>query len=192
MIVSFRCKLLRPDVDYETRNVIARSMITDGNYRQFYDAADKDKDYDITIKTRRDHRSLDANAYYHVLLNKIATAMGVSMNEVKNMTLSRYGQLALKDGRPVEFLIPEDEDVSMREDVHLKPTDQLEFITNYDHDNMFRWHQLVRGSHTYDTAEMTALISGTISEAREAGLTDAEIMTPNERKQLNEVYGLNL
>ncbi len=36
---------------------------------------------------------------------------------------------------------------------------------------------VIRGSHTYDTAEMAKLISGTVYEAKEHGI---ETMTPNE------------
>ena len=78
----FRVKLLQPEVDYMTGRVIARQEVIEGNYREFYDVADKDKDFDVSIRRHRNHRSLDANAYYHVLINKIAGKLDVSMAEV--------------------------------------------------------------------------------------------------------------
>ena len=185
---TFRATTALPEIGYTSGAVIARFYIQDGNYRKWYDAADKVKEYDITITPHRERRSLDANAYYHVLITKIAKAMGVSMAEVKNMTLSRYGQLELVDGKPVEFLISDDVDISKREDIHLQPTGTAEYINGY-HRSCYR---VIRGSHTYNTDEMSALIKGTIEDARDAGLTDAEIMTPNERKALREAYGVTI
>ena len=49
----------------------------------------------------------------------------------------------------------------------------------------------VRGSHTYNSKEMSVLIDGTISEAIDAGLTEAEIMSTREKKILEEVYGID-
>lgn len=184
----FRAKLLEPEVDYTSGRVIARALVAGGNYREFYDAADKDKDYDVEIKRHRAHRSLDANAYYHVLCGKIADVMGLSKAEVKNMTLSAYGQLELIDGKPIEYLIPDDVHVERREDMHLQPTDDVEF----NRGTLCRWYRLLRGSKTLDTAEFSRLIQGTISDAREAGLTDAEIMTPKEKEQLRQVYGIEV
>ena len=185
----FKTRLLTPERDYQTGRVIARQEVIEGNYAEFYDVADKEKEYDLDIKRHRRKRSLDANAYYHVLLNKIATAIGSSMAEVKNYTLSRYGQLEVDDdGKPIEILVPDEAKVEKREDIHLQATSELE----YSRGRFRRWYRIVRGSHTYNTAEFSALLTGTISEAREAGLTDAEIMTPNERQALKEAYGVDI
>lgn len=184
----FKATLGMPEVGYISGGVIARLYMLDGDYREWYDAADQNKEYDVDIRPHRERRSLDANAYYHVLLNKMAKAMGVSMAEVKNATLGRYGQLELVDDKPVEFLIPDDARVERRTDIHLQPTADVEF----NRGRLCRWYRVVRGSRTYNTAEFSALLTGTISDARDAGLTDAEIMTPSERSQLEEVYGVRL
>ena len=185
----FRTKLLQPEVDYKTGRVIARQEVLEGNYREFYDIADKTKDYDITFKRHRNHRSLDANAYYHVLVRKIAHAVGSSAAEIKNATLGRYGQLEVDaDGKPLEVSLPDDVDVAKRTDIHLTPTSEVE----YKNGKLYRWYQWIRGSKSYDSAEMYRLIRGTIEDAKEAGLSDAEIMTPSEREILGQVYGVKL
>ena len=185
----FRVKLLQPEVDYMSGRVIARQEVIEGNYREFYDIADKDKHFDVSIKRHRNHRSLDANAYYHVLINKIAGKLDVSMSEVKNLTLGRYGQLELdEEGKPIEFAIQDNFDVSKRSDVHLLPTSEVE----YRRGKVFRIYQLIRGSHTYNSSEMYHLIRGTIEDAKDAGLTEAEIMTPREREILGQIYGVKL
>ena len=185
----FKVRLLQPEIDYETRRVIARQEIIEGNYREFYDIANKDKEYDVSIKRHHKKRSLDANAYYHVLLNKIARALDTSLAEVKNLTLGRYGQLEVdSDGKPIEIKWPEEDAVEKRTDIHLLPTAEIDI----DHGRVYRWHKVIRGSRTYNAAEMYHLIQGTISEAKDAGLSDSEIMTPGERELLGNVYGVKL
>ena len=88
----FRIKLLQPEIDYTTRRVIARFEVNEGNYREFYDIADKEKEFDLSIKRHRNKRSLDANAYFHVLCGKIADKIGSSKIEVKNRMIALYGQ----------------------------------------------------------------------------------------------------
>ena len=41
----------------------------------------------------------------------------------------------------------------------------------------------------YTSREMALLIKGTISEAKEIGMSDAEIVSPRELAMLKELYG---
>ena len=185
----FRTRILQPEVDYKTGRVIARHEILEGNYREFYDVANKEKEYDISIKRHYNRRSLDANAYYHVLIRKIAKALDTSEAEVKNATLGRYGQLEIdSEGRPIELSIPDNVAVEKSPTLHLLPTTEIE----YKHGKVYRWYRLLRGSKSLNRSEMYHLIQGTISDARDAGLTEAEIMTPTEREILGQVYGMKL
>lgn len=45
---------------------------------------------DITAKKHRKKRSLDANAYFHVLVGKIADRLGISKTRCKNILIGRY------------------------------------------------------------------------------------------------------
>lgn len=54
----------------------------------------------------------------------------------------------------------------------------------------YRVYVMLRGSHTYDTAEMARLISGLIEDCRDSGMEDSEIMTPMEKQRLFEQYGI--
>ena len=47
---------------------------------------------DIQIKKFRRKRSLDANAYFHVLVDKLAGKLGISKPRCKNLMIGRYGQ----------------------------------------------------------------------------------------------------
>jgi hypothetical protein len=190
----FTTRLLQPEVDYETGRVIARQEILSGNYREFYDVADKEKDYDLSLKRHRNTRSLNANSYFHVLCGKIADKIGSSKIEVKNRMISLYGQPYVIDGK-LDYLIVRDSlPVEKWESIHLQPTAQTKVLKGI----MYRVYINMR--HTgkndeddgYDTQEMSVLINGTVSEAREIGLSEAEIMSPNEKRMLEERYGLKI
>lgn len=188
----FEGKLLQPECDFVTRHPIARIEILDGNFREFYDVADKNKVYDIEIKRHHGRRSLDSNAYFHVLCDKIAEKIGSSKAEVKNRMMALYGQAErLEDGSVVTMTIRDDYDISKFEHLHLRPTAEVKV----EDDKVYRKYIVIRNSgwkdhKGYDSREMALLIQGTISEAQQIGMTNAEIMSPREYKILKELYGL--
>lgn len=188
----FEVKLLQPECDFVSRHPIARLEILDGNYREFWDIADKEKVFDVEIKRHREKRSLNANAYFHVLCDKIAEKIGASKAEVKNLMMIRYGQAQrLPDGSLMTVTIRTDADVSNFEHLHLRPTSEVEEKDG----KLYRTYIVIRGSgwkgkEGYDTNEMALLIKGAISEAREVGIPDAEIMSPREYAMLKELYGV--
>lgn len=185
----FKAKLLQPEIDYETGRVIARQEILEGNYREFYDIQNKEKEYDIQIRRHRKKRSLDANAYYHVLIGKIAAAVGSSLPEIKNQTIARYGQMELdEDGKPVYMIIREDKQVEKFEELHLAPTTQVQELRGV----LYRVYHVMRGSHELNSREMSDLIAGTISDAKDAGLSDADIMSTREKEMLEKQYGVKV
>ena len=185
----FRAKLEKPELDYSTREIIARIRITAGNYREWFDQADKDKEYDLTIKRHRQKRSLDANSYFHVLVGKIAEKVGSSTAEVKNQLISWYGQVDRDDdGKAIFMIVKDGTPVEKWTELHLNQTASTKVMNGI----LYRTYIVMRGSHTYDTKEMSALIEGTISEAKEAGIPEAEIMSPREMEMLRNVYGIEV
>lgn len=185
----FRVKLLQPEIDYETRRVIARQEIIEGNYREFFDVADKEKEFDISIRRHRQRRSLDSNSYWHVLIGKIADKLGTSNAEVKNRLLAQYGQLELdENGKTVFMIVRDDIPVEKWQEIHLRPTSQIQELNGIT----YRVYMTVRGSHTYDSKEFSTLINGTISEAKEIGIPEAEIISPREKEMLREKYGIEV
>lgn len=185
----FRVRLLQPEIDYETRRVIARQEIIEGNYREFFDVADKDKEFDVSIRRHRQRRSLDANSYFHVLVGKIADKLGTGHAEAKNRMLAQYGQLETdENGKAVFMIVRDDIPVEKWQEIHLRPTSQIQELNGVT----YRVYMVVRGSHTYDTAEFSILINGTISEAKEIGIPEAEIISTREREMLREQYGIEV
>lgn len=115
----------------------------------------------------REKRSLTANAYFHVLVAKIAEALGLSNIMVKNMMISRYGEIYLTDGgEPASVLLLACEDYRKCEAMHLQPTASMEQLKG----KVYQWHIVMKNSRDYDSKEMARLIDGTVSEAKELGI----------------------
>lgn len=138
-----------------------------------------DRELSIEVKRWRNRRSLSANAYFYVLVGKIADAIHRSQNYVHNCMLRQYGQPFVMDGEIVYTLLPDTDEASARADeletVHLKPTSIIK-PGKEGHEN-FRAYIILRGSHEYDSKEMSTLIDGVVSEAQELGIQTA---TPDE------------
>lgn len=166
---------------------------TEDDFRQTYEEFKDCEKLSIDIKKYRAKRSLDSNAYYWTLVTMLAGRLLISNNEVHNFCLRQYGQPELFDGKGVYMTIPNTEDAARKVDnamdYHLRPTSQ---VREGNDGVMYRTYQMLRGSHTYNTEEMSRLISGIISECKAAGIPDAQIATPDEKAQLKEKYGVEL
>ena len=103
--------------------------------------------------------------------------------------LSLYGQMDTDGENKTIFMIVRDDiQVEKWEEIHLRATEQTRELNGI----LYRVYISIRGSHTYNTKEMSTLIDGTISEAKDAGLTEAEIISTKEAKILREVYGIGV
>lgn len=129
----------------------------------------------------REKRSLDANAYYWVLVTKIASAMNSSKEEIHNLMLSRYGQVDRdEDGQAIIFSLREGIDISKRYDLHAKPVG-----AGTVNGKRFIHYVLLNGSHMYNTEEMSILIDGVISEAKELNI---ETIPPDEIERMMNAW----
>ena len=137
------------------------------------------KDLKIKVTKVTNPRSLDANAYFHVLCDKLRQKLGISMAHMKNILITSYGQieyisegqaLIYKTNAPIEY-------IQELEEAHMK------FVKVGD-DGAY-WYKVYRGSHTYDSHEMHILLEGTISDAKEQGI---ETKTPDEVRRMEEQW----
>ena len=130
----------------------------------------------------RKKRSLDANAYYWVLVTKMAEALKVSKPFMHNHLLRKYGQTEMFDGKIAYIMLPDTRETEKRidemEECHFAPTSQTKRGKD---DITYRAYRLLKGSHTYDTKEMSELIDGTVSEAKELGI---ETLPPDELERM--------
>ena len=139
----------------------------------------KDKLLNVEIKEHREKRSLSANAYFHVLVDKIAGVNGVSHAEIHNQMIADYGfvdedikNLILDDNVPYLQLT----------NIHLRPTSATKVM---DNGKLYRVFIVMRGSHTYDTKEMARLIDGVVSEAKSLGI---ETLPPDELERMKQAW----
>ena len=137
-----------------------------------------DKDLKITVKKVTRPRSLDANAYFHVLCDKLRLKLGISMAHMKNILITSYGQIEYIEDQAIIYKTNAPEEyVQELESVHMK------YIKQGD-DGAY-WYKVYRGSHTYDSDEMHKLLEGTIYEAKEQGI---ETSTPEEIRKMELLW----
>ena len=134
------------------------------DFRERFDQL-KDKELDIEIKQHREIRSKNANAYFHVLVNKIALETGESDEAVKNRLVTEYGVVDhTEDGLMLGFKIP----ASVNPNRIYKYPRYIE--TRVENGKLFKCYLALKETHEMDTKEMARLIDGTIEEAKELGI----------------------
>ena len=143
--------------------------------------ADEDtKVYDLV--EHKEKRSLNQNSYYHVLLGKVADKLRISKSRLHNDMLAHYGQRFFLDDKCVFVTIPDNEEsesTAMESDtVHMKPTSKTVVGNN---GITYRYWVMLRGSHEYNTREMSILLDGLIQEAKQL---DIETLTPNQLAEM--------
>lgn len=132
-------------------------------------------DLDIEVKRHREKRSLNANAYFHVLASKIAEKTGMSLTHEKNRLIREYGQWDYDENGHIQTFTVKDEYEDRTLDM---PALHVGYARREGNVVVFG---LMRGSHTYNTAEMARLIDATIEEAKELGI---ETATPDQLKRM--------
>lgn len=139
------------------------------------------KKYVAEIKEFRKKRSLDANAYFHLLVGKIADAMHMGFEEVKTNLVTEYGTVERDDdGMKVGFKLPVSVDVS-RIYRYVKC-----FDTRTEGGVTFNCYIVFKQTHLMDSKEMSRLIEGTVQEAQSLGI---ETLTPDELARMNLEWG---
>ncbi len=119
----------------------------------------------IKIDKFKKKRSLDANAYFHVLVNKIAAKTKASDDEVKRTLVCRYGTLARDEsGSLIGAMIPYGQSI----DAFYPYT--RNYKTSYVDGKLCECYLFYKRTRDLDTLEFTQLLEGTISEAKELGI----------------------
>ena len=118
---------------------------------------DQDGDKTFEVKEYREKRSLNANSYFWAICNEMANVLRTSKDEVYLEMLKRYGQSQV---------------ISVLSDIDIS-----KFIKYYEpigtahlHGKDFTHYRCYFGSSEYDSREMSILIDGIISEAKEIGI----------------------
>lgn len=154
------------------------SLTVRADFRQQFDDL-KDFDVDVTIKRHREKRSLNMNAYFHVLVNKIAEVQKLGNDEVKKALVLDYGALARDgSGTVVGFKLPESVDPD-----ELYPYCKC-FDTREENGIIFKCYLVYKQTHKMDCQEFSRLIDGTIYEAKNLGI---ETATPEELERIKSL-----
>ena len=126
----------------------------------------------------REKRSLDANAYLWVLLQKLAEVLQTDKWSVYLQMLKRYGQftyIVVKPGA-VEAVKKQWRECEEIGEIDVNGTKAVQMLCYY-------------GSSTYDTKDFSILLDGVISECKELGI---ETMSPAELQRIKERWGVDI
>ena len=154
----------------------------DSDFREGYEAL-KEAELDISIKKWRVKRSKDANAYFHVLVNQIAVARGLSDDEVKRDLVVQYGTIARdEDGMKIAFKLPAAVDVD-----NIYPYTRM-YKEIEESGKSFKCYLVYKQTREMDSKEMSHLIEGAITVAQELNIdTD----TPERAAWWKQLKGEN-
>lgn len=121
----------------------------------------------VSIEKWKEQRSLTANAYFHKLVNLIAEKINRGEDEVKRDLIVNYGAQAYQNGEPIFINLPSGIDPAAHGIKYSKW-----FAESSLNGKKVDCFLVYRGSHTYNTKEMSRLITGAEQEARSVGITD--------------------
>lgn len=133
--------------------------------------------FDIQVEKWSEKRSLQANAYFHVLCADIAKATKSSLDDVKKMLVLRYGTPARgKDTKYAAVKVPRNTDIE-------------QFYPYARHigqdENGLDMYILFKQTHTLNREEMSHLIDGTVYEAQALNI---ETLPPDELARMMNRY----
>lgn len=166
-------KIVGANIDFRTGKPTISLEINEKSV--FKLMADELKDCDklsVEIKPYREKRSLNANAYAWKLIGEIADILRASKEDVYLEMLKRYGQSEIFS---VQSHIPFGQYVKYFEEAGESTLNGKQF-THY---------KVYKGSSEFDTREMSILIDGIVSEAKNLGIATE---TPNEIARLKSLW----
>ncbi|CDC47089.1 putative uncharacterized protein [Clostridium sp. CAG:58] len=137
----------------------------------------RDKLLNLTAKIHREKRSLDANAYAWVLMQKIAEAIHTDKWTVYLMMLERYSPVfthIIVRPEAVERVKGEWRTVKVLGPIQVNGSSGIQL-------------QCYFGSSTFDSKEMSSFIDGIVSECKEMGI---ETLPPDEIERMRREWGI--
>lgn len=137
----------------------------------------RDKLLNLTAKIHREKRSLDANAYAWVLMQKIAEAIHTDKWSVYLMMLERYSPVfthIIVRPEAVERVKGEWRTVKVLGPIQVNGSSGIQL-------------QCYFGSSTFDSKEMSSFIDGIVSECKEMGI---ETLPPDEIERMRREWGI--
>lgn len=180
--MDYTGKILTIGRDYSTGKSTV-SLLVNEDVSRGYEKLKGCSTLDITIKKHRNRRSLDANAYLWVLLQKLADVLstpGHRMDkwDVYLVELAKYGVFTHVVVKPeaVERVKAEWRAVKELGEVTVGHMTGIQL-------------QCYFGSSTYNTKEMSRLLDGVVTDCRELGI---ETLPPDEIERIEQEWGVEI
>lgn len=132
----------------------------------------KDSKLRINLMRDKERRSIDANAYFHVLVNEIAQVLDISASECKINLNLEYGTIAKDNaGNDVVVKLPASVDIRSY-------YEYAKWIGSKKEKGLkLNYYVFYKQTHTLDSSEMSKLIKGVVAEAQGLGI---DTRTPQE------------
>lgn len=164
------------DMAYTMQGEAKLSFVLQGDGKSLYEKY-SGKDLTVIIKEYRPKRSLDANAYFWVLCDKLSVKLKIPKEdiyrlEIKNTGGNSYISPVLESQKDNAIRLWESHGIGwFCEDMGTSKLDGCTNIIFY------------AGSSTYDTEQMSRLIDNIIQDCKEVGI---ETMTPEKLQILKD------
>lgn len=173
-------RIVGANIDFKTNKPVLMLEVNERNdFEQIVDdLKDKDK-LSIEIKPYRERRSLDANAYFFVLADKLASKLHITKEEVYRNAIRDIGgvsETVCVKNQAVERLCEGWSKNGLGWQTETYPS-KIEGCTNVI---------LYYGSSTYDTEQMSRLIENIVEACQAEGI---ETRTPDELANLLSMWG---
>ncbi len=136
--------------------------------------------YELKVVKKRNKRSLDANAYMWVLCDKLAKKLNSTADEIYKIMINRYG---------TSEIVPIKKEAVEPFAVKWQAQGLGNMCINLGDCKRTKGYQNLKiffGSSKYNTKEMSNLIDGIVSEAKEQGI---EVIPPAELERLKKDWG---
>lgn len=137
----------------------------------------KGKEWEVEFKQVRRKRSLSANAYAWVLIDKLAQKLGISKMEVYREQIRLYGNSYIAVINKADLKRFKETWTSNGIGWIVEPLNE-----SFGNVEVLSYP----GTSTYNTAEMARFIDGLVTECKEQGI---ETMEPGRLKSLVEEWG---
>ena len=175
-------KFIADDIKLQYNDKMQSEIIISTKGNAFIDVAEmkaiiaKGKELVCEIKQYRAKRSLDSNSYLWVILNEMATILKTNKDELYLEVLSRYGVFTHVIVKPeiVSRVIEQWRTARELGEVTINGKTGIQI-------------QCYFGSSTYTNLEMSKLLEGVVSEAKELGINT---VTPKEMELMHKAWGI--
>lgn len=134
----------------------------------------------INMCNLRKQRSLNANAYFHLLVNEIAKKLHIADSECKVKMNLEYGTIATdKNGKQVVVKLPSDVDI-------IQFYEYAKWIGEKEEKGLkLSYYVFYKQTHTLNSKEMSRLIDGVVNEAKQLGI---QTETPDQIAEMKSLW----